>query len=72
MNDPERSPPAPSPVPWIGLFLLALLLFSFPWLAPPLQRASLGGMPGVLLYVFLVWGGLIAASALLSTRGARR
>lgn len=50
------------------MLTVALLLLSYPWLAPTLQQRFVGGVPLLLLYLFAVWGGFILVVAAGRTR----
>lgn len=49
------------------MLLMAVLLLSYPWLSPALQRHVFLGVPLVLVYLFAVWGGFILLVATRST-----
>lgn len=55
---------------WVGIFLLAALLFSPPFLSIADQHEVLG-IPFLYLYLFLSWGLVIALLALAVERGSR-
>lgn len=52
----------------IGLFALALLLFNFPLLALWDRDATIAGLPLFPAALFIIWGLLIVALALLMER----
>jgi hypothetical protein len=55
----------------VGLFLLGLLLFSYPLLAAFNAPELVLGIPLLYLYLFVAWGALIAGAALVIRRSAR-
>jgi len=69
---PPAVPPSPAdPDPRRGQRLLFLaagfaVLLTFPLLGAADQAGRLGGVPGVYLYVLLVWGVLIALTSWLA------
>jgi hypothetical protein len=52
----------------VALFLLGLLLFLPPLLLVFNRPDRVIGIPALYLYIFVVWAGLIALSALISAR----
>ena len=52
----------------VALFLLSLLLFLPPLLLVFNRPDRVIGIPALYLYIFVVWAGLIALSALISAR----
>lgn len=60
---------ASDPLRLAALLLLAVLLLSYPWLAPGLMRTFVLGVPLVLVYLFVVWVGLILLVATGSREG---
>ena len=55
----------------VPLFVLGLLLFNPPLLSLVDGSGTFGGVPVIYVYLFTIWIGLIAATALI-TRGPRR
>ncbi|WP_205754991.1 hypothetical protein [Azoarcus sp. DD4] len=55
----------------VAVFLIGLLLFNFPLLSLFDRAEPLFGLPMLLVYLFVVWGGLIAVVAWIAERGAR-
>lgn len=53
----------------IALFVAALVLFNFPLLAIWDQPLTVGGLPLFPLALFVIWGVLIAALAMLARPG---
>jgi hypothetical protein len=51
-----------------ALFLLGLLLFTYPVLAAFNVQATLAGIPVLYAYFFVAWGALIALMALVIER----
>lgn len=64
MQKPSAPKNAPDYFPLVAHFLLALFLFSYPWLSLFNHRMPVLGIPLVLLYLFGLWGLLILVSAL--------
>lgn len=52
----------------IGLAVLGAVLLHYPVLRLADTDATVGGVPALVLYLFAVWAGLIAASAWLVRR----
>jgi hypothetical protein len=52
----------------IAVFLLGLALFNFPLLAVAETGERLLGLPGLVLYLFAAWAGVIALLALIVER----
>ena len=48
----------------IGLFLLGVILFNYPLLSLFNQSLEVAGIPVLYTYIFIVWGLLIAAFAI--------
>ena len=44
----------------VALFLLGLVLLSWPFLTVANRPAAILGIPSLVLYLFLVWAGIIA------------
>ncbi|MFO7858478.1 MAG: hypothetical protein R6V11_06100 [Ectothiorhodospiraceae bacterium] len=55
----------------VALFVLGLLLFNPPLLSLVDGRGSIGGVPVIYAYLFMIWLGLITGTALI-TRAPRR
>lgn len=47
------------PLQLVSKLVLACLLLSYPWLSPALQQRFIGGVPAVVVYLFVVWGAII-------------
>lgn len=63
MTNGSGAPPERGPMRMFGPAVLAVLLMSYPWLAPGLQVRFAFGLPLVLLYIFAVWALSIAIAA---------
>ena len=69
MNAPETNEHARA---WpVAVFLLGVLLFSWPLLALFNVPASVAGVPLLYAYLFLAWAGLIVIIAVVSARSRR-
>ena len=55
----------------VALFLLGWLLFNYPLLSLFAGAVTIGGIPLLYLYLFLVWALLIALMALVVERRSR-
>lgn len=63
MTNGTGAPPERGPMRLFGPAVLAVLLMSYPWLAPGLQVRFAFGLPLVLWYCFAVWALVIALAA---------
>lgn len=69
----RTSDPPPRAAPFIVLFVAALMLFNFPLLLIWDQPLTVLGLPLLGVALFVIWGGLILALALVSEkRGGER
>ncbi len=73
---PSSAPPPADPSPRRGQRLLFLaagfaVLLTFPLLGAADRAGRLGGVPGVYLYVLLVWGALIGLTGWMSRGGSQ-
>jgi len=51
-----------------ALWFIFLCIFCWPFVLAPDQAVSIGGIPTLLLYIFLGWSVLVAALALVSRK----